>query len=157
MKTSTFKPFSFEDSDSEKEMEDVSDLKNEITRLKAKLSRAERKLVVLATAAERIHSMINPVLTQHKIAIKMVKGLKIKESNAFLADNKTVLAKVIDIGNKAQATFAGSFPMLATMLFFIRRTAVPRQNSMNGEKEMETSLFKQTMLNVIRAAGQFVD
>ncbi|KAL9073976.1 MAG: hypothetical protein Q9161_002598 [Pseudevernia consocians] len=125
MKTSTFKPFSFEDFDSEKEMEDVFDLKNEITRLKAKFSRAEGKVVALATAAERIHSMIDPLLTQHKIAIKMVKGLKTKESNAFLTDNKTVLAKVIDIGNKTQATFAESFPMLATMLVFHKENGSP--------------------------------
>ena len=93
-------------------------MKNQINSPKARLARAEGKLGALSTATERIHSMIDPLLRQHKTATRMIKALRSKESDAFIADNKAILIKIVTTGNGAQSTFASLFPMLASMLSF---------------------------------------
>ena len=114
----SYRPFTFVDSDSEKEEMDTADLKKEINALKAKLA-------ALAAVTERIHSMIDPILRQHKTATKIIKTLQTKESDSFITANKAIISKVVTTGNDAQSTFANLFPVLAGMLFFHRDDGQP--------------------------------
>ena len=126
-----FKPFIFEDSNAKNEVKkEVSALQRKIAKLKNDLSRAERKLVALTTITKRIHSIIESLLSQHKIVTKLIKGFKATEKvNYFITDNMTLLKSIIKTGNHAQEDFSQPFSVLASLMFSYETNNEPTRES----------------------------
>ncbi|KAF6238673.1 hypothetical protein HO173_003179 [Letharia columbiana] len=142
-KEPTFKPFVFEDSDSEKEVKDGGDacddcsgMRKEMAELKGTLARTEGKLMALSTVTERIHGMVTPLLAQHRIATKLIRGAtkltpfpdknneQVKDRQEDLdnikdyqANNKALLDGILKTLNEAQDKFNDEYPELASLLF----------------------------------------
>lgn len=132
----------FSDSDDDKvRLEDCVNCDNnrkKLSNLQDQLRQAEGKLVAMATATERIHSIIPQLLNQQKMAVrffrKAVKPLPLRDSNevnedlkAFTAQHQIALNDILQVANEAQCKFGDLFPALASRVFSHQSNGSPTE------------------------------
>lgn len=112
--------------------------RKKLSNLQDQLRQAEGKLVAMATATERIHSIIPQLLNQQKMTVrffrKAVKTLPLRDSNevsedlkAFPAQHQIALNGILQVASEAHCKFGDLFPALASRVFSHQSNGSPTE------------------------------